>query len=226
MPIRINLLAEAQAAELQRRRDPVKRVAYGAGFTVFLVALWALTLQLKIMTAGSELSQSELKWKSIEGDYNKVVQQQRMAIEMEQKLAALERLRTNRFLWGTAFNAFQQTLNTVDGIQVTRLRGDQVYGAAEESRPRGTPASTDPRPSSATENISFTIEAIDYGRQPGAQVNKFKEAITTVPYFQEHLQKTNGVRLTSLSAPQVSDSMGGSFVKFTLQCFFPEKVRN
>jgi uncharacterized membrane protein YiaA len=51
MAISINLLAEAQAAEEQRRKDPVKRAALAAGFVVFLVALWATTLQLRIMAS-------------------------------------------------------------------------------------------------------------------------------------------------------------------------------
>lgn len=48
MPIRINLLAEAQAAEEMRRKDPVKRSIWIGGFIVFLTLLAALTLQLKI----------------------------------------------------------------------------------------------------------------------------------------------------------------------------------
>ena len=39
MPIRINLLAEAQAAEEMRRKDPVKRAVWIGGFVIFLVLL-------------------------------------------------------------------------------------------------------------------------------------------------------------------------------------------
>ena len=55
MPIRINLLAEAHAAEELRRKDPVKRGIYGAVVVVSCVLIWALTLQLKIMAAKHEL---------------------------------------------------------------------------------------------------------------------------------------------------------------------------
>ena len=127
MPIRINLLAEAQAAEELRRKDPVKLAFYVAGFVVFLIALWAMTLQFKIMAAGSDLSGLGSKWKSIEPRYNEVVQRKRQAIEMEEKLAALGRMTTNRFLWANALNAFQQSLNglletgmgTTNGLEVS-----------------------------------------------------------------------------------------------------------
>ena len=46
-----------------------------------------------------------------------------------------------------------------------------------------------------------------------------------MPYFKDGLQKTNGVLLTSLSPPQDDPETGQTFVKFTLQCLFPEEVR-
>ena len=47
MPIRINLLAEQQAAEELRRRDPVKRAIWVAGFFVVVVVVWSGYLQFK-----------------------------------------------------------------------------------------------------------------------------------------------------------------------------------
>ena len=55
MPIRINLLAEAQAAEEMRRRDPVKRAVWIAGALVLVVAAWVVFLQVKIMKASGQL---------------------------------------------------------------------------------------------------------------------------------------------------------------------------
>ena len=45
MPIRINLLAEAQAAEELRRKNPVKRGIWIGGFLVLVVILWIAKLQ-------------------------------------------------------------------------------------------------------------------------------------------------------------------------------------
>ena len=51
MPIRINLLAEAQALEDLRRRDPVKRASWAGLLLVLLVLVWISSLQLKAMIA-------------------------------------------------------------------------------------------------------------------------------------------------------------------------------
>ena len=226
MAICINLLAEAQAAEEQRRKDPVKRAAVVAGFIVFVVILWATTLQLKIIASKSELASLDAKWKRIEKSYQAAAEAQRTAIEAEQKLAMLHQMSTNRFLWGNVFNALQQSFQGVADIQAVRLRTEQLYAMTEELKPRTNGNKITPgKPSTSTERISMTIDAIDTGAQPGANVNAFKEAIANVPFFKESLSKTNGVLLTSRSAPQVSPNGNGQLVTFALQCNFPEKTR-
>jgi Tfp pilus assembly protein PilN len=224
MPIRVNLLAEAQAAEVERRKDPVKRGLIVGAILVAVVLGWAAKLQISIGTSKTELTTLETKWQSLEKSYAGVVESQRQMIEAEQKLVALEQMTTNRFLWGTALNAFQQTLNGIDDIQVVRFRTEQLYAMTEEKKANTNGTIVIPgKPGLATEKISMTIEAIDANRQPGSQVNHFKETVANVPWFQSNLQKTNGVLLTSLSAPQSTGSK--PFVMFTLQCFFPEITR-
>ena len=226
MPIQINLLAEAQAAEELRRKDPVKRVVYAAVVAVFLAVLWGTTLQLKLMARGSKLSNVQAKWKDIETEYEKVVQKQRKAIEAEEKLAALDRLTTNRFLWGTTFNALQQSMTTLDTVDVLRLKTEQNFRVVEETGARPAAGGNAPKKVTSTERISLLIEGADYTTpQPGASVNRFKEAIANVPYFRENLQTTNGVKLMTLSPPQASGPGGIPFVRFSLQCFFPERIR-
>ena len=224
MPIRINLLAETQAAEELRRKDPVKRAIFVAGFLVFLVGLWASTLQFKIMTAQGDLNSLNTKWQRIEKGYKEAVDSQRATIETEQKLAALESMTSNRFLWGTALNAFQETLKGVDDVQVSHLRTEQIYIINEETKaPANSPPGTPGKPATATERIKLTIDASD--ATAGGRVNKYKESIVAVPFLKEHLTKTNGVLLTQRSAPQPSKTGVGLAVNFTLECFFPEKTR-
>jgi hypothetical protein len=55
MPIRINLLAEAQAAEELRRRDPVKRVIFCGALMVALMVVWSSSLKLRAMLANKEV---------------------------------------------------------------------------------------------------------------------------------------------------------------------------
>jgi len=220
MPIRINLLAEAQAAEELRRKDPVKRALIASAALVAVVLFWISTLQIRILSAKGDLKNLQSQWTSIKQDYESAVDSKRKSIEVEGKLGALFQLRTNRFLWGTALNAFQQTLSGVDDVQVVRLRTEQSYAQTEAKA-----SSTEPKAAkqlNAVEKISLTIEAVDSSAQPGSQVNRYKESILSVPYFQSHLQPTNAVLLTSLSAPNAGSK---PYVMFTLQCFFPEKAR-
>ena len=57
MPIRINLLAETQAAENLRRRDPVKRFAYVGALLAAAALAVSSWFQLKVMLANKDLAQ-------------------------------------------------------------------------------------------------------------------------------------------------------------------------
>ena len=225
MPIRINLLAEAQAAEELRRKDPVKRAFLAGALILVLVSFWISSLQIKIMSSKSQLKELEGKWKSIEKSYDLAVEGKRKSIEMDDKLSALQQLKTNRFLWGAALNAFQQTLSGVDDVQVVRLKTEQAYLPTDEVKGRVGDSKAVGKPAGSVEKINLLIEGVDSSPQPGSQVNKYKESIFGVPFFQSHLQKTNGVLLTSLSAPQLGPLGRNPYVMFTLQCYFQEKAR-
>jgi hypothetical protein len=224
MLIRINLLAEAQAAEDLRRKDPVKRALWVGGFIVFLVLLWSSTLQLKVITSKSNLNGLESKWTSIEKGYEQVVNIRKQFTEVEQKLVALQQLTTNRFLWGTTLDALQKTI--VDDVQFVRIKGEQSYVLIEEAKGKPDAKGVIPKTGSTTEKVTLTLEARDSSARPGEQVNKLKEVIGRNEHFQRHLQKTNGVMLTSLGPPQLDFTARSSFVIFTLQCYYPEKVRS
>ena len=107
MPIRINLLAETQAAEDVRRRDPVKRVVWVAVFLVCLVLVWISSLQVKIMTTNSTLGSLEGRLNSRTNQYNQVLKNQKKLAEAKSSLAALASLVTNRFLQATALDALR-----------------------------------------------------------------------------------------------------------------------
>ena len=226
MPIRINLLAEAQAAEEERRKDPVKRGMFVAGVLVSLVIVWAVVLQARMITARSRLNGLEVKWKAIEKGYQLAVDAQHQAMESEQKVAALHQMTTNRFLWGNVLNAFQQTLAGLEDVQVARFKAEQLYIPMD-----GTPNRTNGhvvipgKPPTSTERITLTVDARDASGPPWKRVNQLKESIAAVPYFLEALEKTNGVRLVQRSAPQSGGVGGQQFVMFSLQCSFPEKTR-
>ena len=226
MPIRINLLAEAHAAEEQRRKDPVKRALYVGVFFVFVVGLWASTLQLRIMAAKGELNNLAARWRKIEKDYQAAVTSRHAINEAEQKLTALKTMSTNRFLWGNALNGLQQTLNNVDDVRLSHFKGDQTFSMVDEVKPRTNGVQIIPgKPATATERILFTVDAVAGCPNQDPKINKFKEGIGTVPFFKDNLNKNNGVILVRRSAPSPPKTGGGLVVNFTLECNFPEKTR-
>src|SRR6266480_2219033 len=121
MPIRLNLLAEQQAAEDLRRRDPVKRAIWVAGLIGGVMLIWSGRLQIKLMGAMSEVNRYESAWKKLEPEYNKVTANFEKAADAETKWAALQALATNRFLWAAPLNAKDSSKRP--GDQIFKLQG-------------------------------------------------------------------------------------------------------
>ena len=222
MPIRINLLAEVKAAEELRRHDPVKRVIFVGALVVAVTLVWSSSLQLETMLAKKEVTDRQTKIAACTNEFQRVLTDQKKTAGAKEKLKALKKMTNSRFLEGDLLNALQQV--TVDGVRLTRLKVDQDYFPAA-----GTPSQTNRngvilgRPSTVTEKIVVWLDARDSSANPGDQVNKFKEAVANQSYFKATLNKTNGVQLINLSAPQAVD--GKPCVLFTLKCNFPEYAR-
>ena len=223
MPIRINLLVEAQIAEDLRRRDPVKRLIMFGVIAVALMLLWWSWIQLRVIVAERDLFQVEAGIQTHTNAFQLVLANQEKIAEANEKVAALQKLTQSRFLQGNLLNALQKA--TVDGVQLLRLREDQVYLATEPTAPQTNGIHITPGlPATITEKIVVSLDARDFSSNPGDQVNKFKDAISQQPYFKAELNKTNGVRLTSLSPPQIGTD-GRPSVLFTLQCTYPDQTR-
>lgn len=225
MPIRLNLLAEAQAAEEARRRDPVKRAVWGAALFLVLILVWSSSLQLKAMLIRSDLTRLEGKVSAHDDEYQLVLENQNKTVEINRRLQALQQLATERFLNGTLLNALQHT--TVDEVQLLRLHLEQSYVAFE-----GTKARTNQdnvlvpgKPATATEKTLLVLEGADTAANPGDGLNRYREGLATSAYFRQSLVKTNGIGLKSLAPPQISPINGKRSVIFTLECRYPEKTR-
>lgn len=223
MPIRINLLAEARVAEDRRRRDPAKRVLFAGALLVAVALVWSSSLMLKGMLAKKDLSQVQNEIQVRTNEFDRVQMSTRKIADANNKVEDLKKFSAARFLQGSLLNGLQQT--TVPGVQLTRLRVDQTYAFTEGTKPQtnrfGVVAG---RPPVVTEKVVLTLDAKDSGATPGDQVNRFNEAIAQQPYFQTMLDKTNGIRLASLSAPQTGPD-GKPYVLFTLECRFPAQSR-
>jgi hypothetical protein len=125
MPIRINLLAEQQAAEQARRNDPVKRAIWIGSALIFLTLVWTLVLHMEVKAKRSELQNLDLAFK--DADEGARVVRNRMAElgDIERRIASLDRYSTNRLLWANALDAFQKV--TMDQIRFRNLSAVQRY---------------------------------------------------------------------------------------------------
>ena len=129
MPIRINLLAEEQAAEEMRRRDPIKRAIYAGAGLAGVIIFWIGITQMNVMAARRELANYEARLLKVDESSKQVRNNQMMSADFEAKLKALHRYATNRLLWGTMLDGLQFTI--VDNIRFTAFRSDQGYGSGE-----------------------------------------------------------------------------------------------
>jgi hypothetical protein len=221
MPIRINLLAEAQALEESRRRDPVKRVIMGGIIIVLLILAYSSSLFVQTMANKVEVNRLASDMNSRTNQNEQILANKRSLDDGNVRLAALNRLATNRFLVGTLLNSLQKT--TVDNVQLVRLKIDQNYLLAEETKATNGDR-TLPKPATTTEKIVVTLNARDNSAALGDGVKRYQDNVSGASYFQECLGKAREFRLTSRGVPQ-ADPDGKSYVLFTLEGRFIEKTR-
>ena len=225
MPIRLNLLAEAQAAEELRRRDPVKRAALVAGALVIMMLVWISSLQVKIMADNSQLANLQSTLYSHTNEYNKVMENKRRLEDVDDRLLSLNHLAAARFLEAPLLNALMHS--TVDGIQITHLRTEQTFDINQEVKApseRGHIGVS--RPATSVEKNKLVLDAKDTSPNPGSeQINRFKETLAHSPYFIAQQMTTNNIQLKNLSPPQLDVESGKPYVLFSLECRYPEKTR-
>lgn len=224
MAIRLNLLAELQAADEMRRRDPVKRAIWLGSALAVVILAWSASLQFKVILAKAELSKTERQMSSFTNEYAQVLDNRKKGDEILRKVQALDQLTSQRFLHATVMNALQ--VATVNDVQLLRYRCEQLYATTDAVKPKTNGDHVTPgRPATVTEKVTVTLEGNDSSANPGDQVTKFKEALATNPYFKEALGgKPNAVSLKSLGQPEFSPT-GRRGVYFTLECRFPEVTR-
>lgn len=224
MPIRINLLAEQQAAEEMRRRDPVKRAMLVGLLLVALMLAWGSWLQISIQRKRHDLRRLQGMIMQQTNLYQQVLEKQAKLKDAQNKLNALHQLATNRFLWASVLNALQQTV--IDDVQLLEFRGEQTYRYNEATKPTVVSGKTVPgKPATATEQIVFVLRAKDTGPGEGENIVKYIETLMNFPYFQQLLEKTAKFQLVNRDPPADDPETGRTAVRFTLECRLPERTR-
>ena len=223
MPIRINFLAEEQAADDLRRQDPVKRAILGGVVLVVLtLGGWGVGLA-KVNGAKSALDAQIADYDKLAPKEKEVIENLRKTADAEHKLGALLRLATNRFSWGPVLNAFQMA--ALDNVQVTSLKGVQSYVVVAPV-PKKDPK--DPKekskPGTSTENVVLVVEGYDSGPKAEKGYIKYKDALANSPYFKENLSKEKNWRFKGI--PEEVEVNGKTVVQFKLEGLYPDKVRD
>jgi hypothetical protein len=225
MPIRVNLLAEAQAQEDLRRRDPVKRVIIAGSALVALMLVWSISLWLKSISYKGEVANLQKLVQSNSDQNKEVLKNQKQTGEVAGRLAALQKLSRDRLLVGTLLDAMQRI--TVPEVQLVRLRLDDTLTYNEEIK-ASLEAKRAAKPASVTERISISLDAKDASAKPGDLIPKFQQAIADASYFAARLDKSDTQRVHlkpgSYGTQQVGPD-GRPFQPFTLDSSFPEKTR-
>lgn len=226
MPIRINLLAEMQALEELRRRDPVKRAVLVGVCLVAVILVWITSLMVEKISVKSEIANLERQIQSGSKDYKQVLDNQKSLVDGHQKLTALNQLSTNRFLMGNVLDALQKS--TVENVQLTRFKIDQTYSIIEatKSTTNDQGVVTQGKPALFVEHTTLTITAKDTSSVPGDSISRYQAALSRNSFFHSLISatRTNDFRLTTSLTPQ-SDPDGRTFVAFTLEAHLPDKSR-
>jgi hypothetical protein len=224
MPIRLNLLAEAQTAEDLRRRDPVKRGLWIGGLLAALMLIWSAGLQMKVALVKGKLTKVTDVMKAKTNDFREVQDGQKKVNEMKFKLEHLDRLAATRFLNGTLMNALQQSM--VEDVQLIHARAEESYTYIEGTKNRTNENRVIPgRPATWTEKIVITLDGSDSSANPGDQVIKYRDAVASHSYFQGILGRTNQVNLKGSQQSPPSPENAKASMLFTLECRLPEKTR-
>jgi len=222
MPIRLNLLAEAQAAEELRRKDPVKRaIIMGAGCAA-LMAIASLAIQSQVIATNHTAEGYTARIQQITNEYSVVRGNADRLQQINLNMRGLDILAAERFLNGNLLNALQKVY--VDNVQLIHVRTEHNYSLTEEVRDKKDPKKV-LKAGTAAEQIKLVVEARDSSDNPGDQVNKYKDGLSQNAYFQALLGPDNEMRLVNLTPPQVTAETGRPAVQFTLESHPPEKVR-
>ena len=225
MPIRINLLAEAKLEEEMRRRDPVKRAIWAGIFLVGLILLWSGYLQYRIFTARGQVTASEDQLGVQSKQHAEISQKSHELTDINHKLYDLQRISTNRFLWGPVLDALSKSV--VPDVQLIAFRGEQSYPVVDEVKAKTNEVgkiTVFPKPGGVTQQIHLQFDARDASPTPGDQVGKYKEALAGTDYFISKLGKTNVINLRNISTPALDGESGKTVVMFYLDCRLPDKL--
>ena len=223
--IKIDLLAPGRDEELMRRNNPVKHAVWIAGFCVIAVLIWMLKLRQDIRSSRADFTAAESQFMGIKNKFELVKDTQGRADEVEHKIAELDRLVTNRFLWAPLLNTVENI--KVEGIHFTRISGDQQYtyeGSRSVVGPHWVETFT---PAAMVESVRLSIEARDQSADQHALI-QYRNSLNKCSYILKDLNCPECFTLDATLTPAAAGASNqtGRFIVFDLVARFPEVRRN
>jgi Tfp pilus assembly PilM family ATPase len=218
----LNLIAEDIEQRDRRRRDPVRHVAFAAGFIIAALLIWAGQLRVRIWSVERELKRDAANRVDWERMRREITLAKGRLAEANRTFASLQTHYTNRFVFASALDALQHA--TMDDIQLTRLILQESVANTAEKKGISEKNRTVPRqPGYSTEKVTLTIQAKNFGGPEERE--KFIEKIISVPHFKQQLRKQEPVVLRNHMARQVDPlDPSKTFNLFTIECMYPDRV--
>lgn len=218
MPIKINLLAEEQAAEDLRRRDPLKRAIYAAVGVVILFFVWAGVNWAGLSKQDSEIARLNADKSGMEKDAKQTEANKKKLAEAQKNIEMLGKYAANRPLWSPVLDVMQRAL--VDDVQILRIRTEQLYQITPAViPPKGSDLKR--KPATSKQTIVMTIEAQDSSPKLDSY-NRLREALATG--LKDQMGTNATVSLKTLN-PARENEEGKKYQTFSLECVFTEVVR-
>jgi len=123
MPININLLAETQAAEEMRRKDPVRYAIYCSVGVILIVILWICMNQMLISGKTKEISGLNSSWERMKPQYNLIQSNLAYLNELQNQLNQLttqDKMPTDLFITSLLSSAAYIIISTALGSLIFR----------------------------------------------------------------------------------------------------------
>ena len=133
MPIRINLLAEQQAAEEARSRDPVRRAIWGGSIAIGITIFFIIMMAFKVSAQRRKVAAKDAEFKRTEEEAKPIKHEVFLTGLAESRRRSLDRYAANRFLWGTFLDRLAEV--TVDEVRIMDLKATQTYRVITNTEP-------------------------------------------------------------------------------------------
>lgn len=182
-------------------------------------------VHLAVKRSALSLERAAAEWRRLDGQVSPVMTNLSRTASNKHKLARLEELSTNRFLWSEPLRALFRDC-TIPKIKVAQVDAAQDYVLTPASKDAHTHRLT--IPATSVEKIRLRIDARDFAPAAEANYTKFMETIKDNPYFRTHLWQPAPIEFIERGPSIRMQAAEGDLQMarvFLFDCVFPDKER-